>query len=364
MNSWADCKNVLCIRADNMGDVLMSAPAIRALHAGIGCKITLLTSGKGAAVAKLISGIDEVIEFDLPWVKSDHSESGPERINDLLKNLKSRSFDGCVIFTVYSQNPMPAIMLAYQAGIPLRLAYCRENPYDLLTDWFPDPEPLTLIKHQVQRDLDLLRGINIMATERRIRLDLSENARLSAKEKLNTVADVTHPFIILHPGVSEPKREYPLELWARLGRKLIEQTGLRLLLTGSAAESQTCEFIRKHAGTLAVNGCGQFNVEEFAAVIEQAAVVVSVNTGTVHLAAAMQRPVVVLYAQSNPQHTPWLVRNCVLPFSVAPALKSRNKIIAYVDQKYYQEVIPPPTVESVLLAVQSFLVLKPEEQGG
>jgi ADP-heptose:LPS heptosyltransferase len=364
MNSWADCKNVLCIRADNMGDVLMSSPAIRSLHTEIGCKITLLTSGKGAAVAKLISAIDEVIAFDLPWIKADHAGTSAEQINDLLENLKSRCFDGCVIFTVYSQNPMPAIMLAYLAGIPLRLAYCRENPYDLLTDWFPDPEPLTLIKHQVQRDLDLLNRINIRATERRIRLDLSEKGRLRAKEKLSTVVDVAQPFIIMHPGVSEPKREYPLELWARLGRRLIEQTGLKLLLTGSAAESQTAEFICRQAGPLAINACGQFDVEEFAAVIGHAAVVVSVNTGTVHLAAAMQRPIVVLYAQSNPQHTPWLVRNCVLPYSVAPALKSRNKIIAYVDQKYYEEVIPPPTVESVLLAVQSLLVLKPEEQGG
>ena len=201
-----------------MGDVLMSSPAIRALHTGIGCKITLLTSGKGSAVAKLISAIDEIIEFDLPWVKSDHAGSSPERINDLLENLKSRCFDGCVIFTVYSQNPMPAIMLAYLAGIPLRLAYCRENPYDLLTDWFPDPEPLTLIKHQVQRDLDLLKGINITTTERRIWLDLSEKGRLIAKKKLDAIAGVTRPFIILHPGVSEPKREYPLELWARLAR--------------------------------------------------------------------------------------------------------------------------------------------------
>lgn len=364
MNSWTDCRNVLCIRADNMGDVLMSSPAIRSLHTGIGCKITLLTSGKGAAVARLISAIDEVIEFDLPWVKSDHAGSSPDRINNLLEELKSRCFDGCVIFTVYSQNPMPAIMLAYLAGIPLRLAYCRENPYGLLTDWFPDPEPLTMIKHQVQRDLDLLKAINIASTERRIRLDLSESARLSAKEKLRTIADVTQPFIILHPGVSEPKREYPLELWARLGLELIQETGFALLLTGSVAEGQTCDFIRKHAGPLAVNGCGQFNVEEFAAVIERAAVVVSVNTGTVHLATAMQRPVVVLYAQSNPQHTPWLVPNCVLPFSVAPALKSRNKIIAYVDQKYYQKVVPPPTVERVLLAVKSLLVLKPEKQSG
>lgn len=363
MNSWADCKNVLCIRADNMGDVLMSSPAIRALHNALKCKITLLTSSKGAAVARLISAIDEVIIFDLPWVKTECNLNSPEQFDALLKELKSRCFDGCIIFTVYSQNPMPAIMLAYLAGIPLRLAYCRENPYNLLTDWFPDPEPLTMIKHQVQRDLDLLKKINIKDSERRIRLDLSEKAKLRAKEKLATIAELRHPFIILHPGVSEPKREYPLACWAELAQKLIEDTGLTLLLTGSEHEGLTCEIICKHAGRFAVNVCGRFDVEEFAAVIEQAALVVAVNTGTVHLATAMQRPVIVLYAQTNPQHTPWLVRNYVLPFSVAPALKSKNKIIAYVDQKYYRELVPPPTVESVLLAIKSFLVLKPEEQG-
>lgn len=363
MNSWANCKKILCIRADNMGDVLMSSPAIRTLHKQIGCKITLLTSGKGAAVANLIAAVDEVIEFDLPWVKQDQTENHPEQIYKLLEQLRSSRFDGCVIFTVYSQNPMPAIMLAYLAGIPLRLAYCRENPYDLLTDWYPDPEPLTLIKHQVQRDLDLLTKINVKDTERRIELDLSLNARLSAEKKLTGFAEFRQPFIILHPGVSEQKREYPIELWAHLCRELIETTGITVLLTGAAAEDQTCAYIATNGGPLAVNLCGRFNIEEFAAVIEQAAVVVSVNTGTVHLATALQRPVVVLYAQTNPQHTPWLSPSYVLPFSVAPALKSRNKIIAYVDQKYYSKFIPPPSVESVISAVRSFLVLKPEEQG-
>ena len=45
-----------------------------------------------------------------------------------------------MIFTVYSQSPLPSAMICYLADIPLRLAHCRENPYHLLTDWVPDPE--------------------------------------------------------------------------------------------------------------------------------------------------------------------------------------------------------------------------------
>mgnify|MGYP003350186482 CR=1 FL=1 len=61
-----------------------------------------------------------------------------------------------VIFTVYSQNPLPAALFATWAGIPLRLAYCRENPYALLTDWVPEPEPESFIRHEVQRQIDLV----------------------------------------------------------------------------------------------------------------------------------------------------------------------------------------------------------------
>ena len=56
-------QNVLCIRADNMGDVIMSSPAIRALKESFGSRITLLTSPAGAIVTPFLSCIDEVLSF-------------------------------------------------------------------------------------------------------------------------------------------------------------------------------------------------------------------------------------------------------------------------------------------------------------
>src|SRR4051794_7611531 len=125
MSNWDQCKRILVIRADNMGDVLLSSPAISALRERFSAKLTLLTSSNGAEAGKLIPAIDEVIEFDVPWVKTDSVQQS-SALNDLIAMLKSGNFDGCVIFTVYSQNPLPAAMLAFAAAIPLRLAYCRE----------------------------------------------------------------------------------------------------------------------------------------------------------------------------------------------------------------------------------------------
>jgi ADP-heptose:LPS heptosyltransferase len=69
MKDWKNCTNILCIRADNMGDVLMSTPALRALKETFGCKITLLTSAMGNVITPFIAEIDETIVAGLPWIK-------------------------------------------------------------------------------------------------------------------------------------------------------------------------------------------------------------------------------------------------------------------------------------------------------
>ena len=69
--SWDGADNVLAVRLDALGDVLMTTPALRALRAGrAGRRLTLLTSPAGAEVAALIPEVDDVIVYDAPWVKA------------------------------------------------------------------------------------------------------------------------------------------------------------------------------------------------------------------------------------------------------------------------------------------------------
>ena len=332
MTDWNNCKNILVIRADNMGDLLMSSPAMRALKETFDCRITLLTSSMGNLIAPFVEEIDETIVADLPWVKTKDPVD-EESFSSLVENLRKAAFDGAVIFTVYSQNPLPAAMLAYIAGIPKRLAYCRENPYHLLTDWMVEKEPYTFIQHQVNRDLNLVKMINAETADEHIKIHFSETSTKKALEKISDAGiDLEKDWLIIHPGASETKREYPQSLWIETGKLLRNQLNYQIIITGSAGEKEMCENIQRGIGARSFSMAGIFSIEELVAAISQSPLLISVNTGTAHIAAATQTPVIILYALTNPQHTPWQVPSIVLFFSVKEDLRSKNEVVNYVSQ--------------------------------
>src|SRR3546814_6970097 len=88
----------------------------------------------------------------------------------MIERLRAGRFDACVIFTVYSQAPLPAALLAYLAGIPLRLAHCREHPYGLLTDWVPESEPERETRNEVRRQLDLVETVGALPESERLEI--------------------------------------------------------------------------------------------------------------------------------------------------------------------------------------------------
>ena len=102
--SWSQVRNLLCLRLDSLGDVLMTTPAIRACRESFGCRVTLLTSVAGARAANYVPEVDEVMTFAAPWMKVP----SPESDEALVATLKHRRFDAAVIFTVYRQSPLPA----------------------------------------------------------------------------------------------------------------------------------------------------------------------------------------------------------------------------------------------------------------
>ena len=139
---WQQAEHVLCVRLDNMGDLLMTTPAIRAVkESRPGRRVTLLAAPSGAAIARLVPEIDDVIVYEAPWMKATapRTDSRPEYA--MAERLRQAGLDAAVIFTVYSQNPLPSALLCYLADIPLRLADCHENPYQLLTECVPYPAP-------------------------------------------------------------------------------------------------------------------------------------------------------------------------------------------------------------------------------
>lgn len=356
MENWNGCKNVLCIRPDNMGDLLMSGPAIRAVKESFGCTLTLLTSSMAAGLAAFLPGVDEVMTFNAPWVKCD-APNNNKAFYETVDELRSRHFDAAVLFTVFSQNPLPTAMVAYLAGIPKRLAYCRENPYGLLTHWIPDKEPYSFVRHQVERDLQLVKSIGAVTKDKRLRLHLPNDSWPKVKEKLTSAGvNVHRPHVILHAGVSEPKREYPAALWIEAARQISAETDYQILLTGNEKERPAMEKIKTAVGENAFNLAGCFPLQEFIALVQHAPLVVSVNTATVHIAAAVNTPVIVLYALTNPQHLPWMAKGKALFYDVPEETRSRNEVLRYVHKRYHPKDAGMTDPSAIVRAVKNILL--------
>jgi lipopolysaccharide heptosyltransferase II len=318
-DAWARARNILCVRLDAMGDLLMTVPAIRALHeSGAGRRITLLTSPPGAEAAALIPWVDEVIVYEALWMKAPTPRADPEPDLAMVDRLRHAQLDAAVIFTVYSQNPLPSAFLCYLAGIPLRLAHCRENPYQLLTDWVAEPEPQKLIRHEVRRQLDLVAAVGCRPGDDRMAIRVPERAtrRIDAWLEVNGFGP-SRPWAVIHPGSTAPSRRYPPESYAQVARRLVRDHGLRLVFTGGISERNAIESIRLAMGdTPSLSLAGDLDLAELAALIGRSPLLVSNNTGPVHVAASVGTPVVDLYALTNPQHTPWGVPSRVLNHDV------------------------------------------------
>lgn len=303
---WHDAERLLCVRLDSLGDVLMTSPAMRAVkESRPGRRITLLTSASGAEAARLLPEIDDVIVFGAPWMKLPEAPP-PEATQEMADRLRGGRFHGAVIFTVYSQSPLPAAMLCHLAGISRCLAHCRENPYHLISDRVEEREPGEFTRHEVRRQLDLVAAIGARTEDERIRLAVPGTA-MTATERMLSAAGVDRgrPWAVLHPGTTAASRQYPPEMFAEVARSLVVEHGWQAVFSGVASEAPVVESVREMMAAPSVSLAGRLSVEEEAALLQLAPLLISNNTGTVHLAAGVGTPVVDLYALTNPQHTPW-----------------------------------------------------------
>lgn len=352
MQRWQTAKNILCIRLDAMGDLLMTTPAIKALKDALpGRRITLLTSQEGSRIASSIDLFDEVMTYRAPWLKASGLMSDPDGDFEMIKKLKDHSFDGAVIFTVYSQNPLPSALLCYLSEIPLRAAYCRENPYSLLTDWIKEDEPHRFIRHEVRRHLDLVGHLGCSNENTPLVLKVNKENDESLLNKLSYfgIDEMTQQnMVVIHPGSTAASRRFHTEGFSKVADMLIAD-GKEVVFTGSASEKIIVEEIQSKMTSRkkGLDLAGELELEEFIALISRSSLLVSNNSGPVHMAAALATPVVDIYALTNPQHTPWMVGHSTLYHQVSCAycyksqcpLDHNNCISLVSPQKIYDEAV-------------------------
>ena len=346
--AWRAARRILAVRLDNLGDVLVTTPAIHAIRASLpDATITLLASPIGAQAGRLNPDIDAVMEYEAPWM--DPWQQLPQdalREQRVIAALAERPFDAAVIFTSFRQSPLPSAYLCYLAGIPLRLAASIDGPGSLLTTRHRHPEHMM---HEVERGLDLVSAVGLRTNDHDLVLQVPGDAQTTVNDRLHLWQPTCqHPVIVLHPGCSMPARTYPWEMYAAVADQLVDRLGARVLLTGATAERDLVARIheRMHPDTAArtIALAGKLPFAEFCALIEQADLVVTNNTGPMHLAAALKTPVVALFALTNPpeQWGPWRVPHRLL-FHEVPCRLCYSRVCP-VNHNCLREVTPDMVV--------------------
>ena len=353
--AWRHARRVLAVRLDNLGDVLVTTPAIHAMRESLpDATITLLASPIGAQAGRLNPDVDEVIVYNAPWMDPwSRLPLDPAREMETIAQLSAGRYDAAVIFSSFRQSPLPAAYLCYLAGIPLRLAASIDGPGSLLTTRHRHPERMM---HEVERGLDLVAAVGMGTSDDRLVLRVPDGAR----EEVAYLVGDQRPLIVVHPGCSMPARTYPWEQYVEVVDTLVRDLGARVVLTGTDDERPLVDAIlanvKPWTRAQVTSAAGSLGFPAFCALVEAADVVVTNNTGPMHMAAALGTPVVALFALTNPpeQWGPWKVPQRMLWHEV-PCRLCYSRVCP-TTHDCLREVQPRQVVEAVadLLVGSSF----------
>ena len=317
MNEWLAARNILVVRLDNIGDVVMLGPALRAIkETSPQARLTLLGTPGGSVAAPLLPWIDEVMTWRPIWQDvGGRMAFDPARERELIDMLAERHFDAALVFTSFSQTPHTPGYVCYLAGIPLRAGDSNEFGGSVLSTQVQGT-PFEL--HQVERNLRLVEQLGFVAKDRRLRVFIPDEAHQAVLSLLKRhYVNVDEPFIVIHPGASAKARRYPAHRFGIVARMLTER-GWQVVVTGVERERELLNEIRQQAPEAHIMMDGT-TVAEYAALLERAALVICNDTLPMHLADAVRTPMVVLFSgtdyesQWRPRDTPATLLRCQTP---------------------------------------------------
>jgi ADP-heptose:LPS heptosyltransferase len=334
LNVNFDPRNILVIDFGQLGDVVLSLPALRAIRERFPrAKITVAVGKPGADVVNLSGYADEALVVDRVSLRDGFMPVSVVRLFKLVKDVRRKKFD----FVIDLHSLTETNVLGFLSGAPKRLFACRPGrSLDYLANFHPRPPAETdhHKRHVIDRYLDVLVPLEIKSAERRpvLKTRVADDAsleRILRKAK----ADAGSPLVGLFPGAGHPSRRWPLEQFASLADFLIRNDQVKVLVFVGPEERLFVNDIRRQFPKSVVV-LDQLTVPQLASAQARLAAFVSNDTGPMHLASAVGTPVVLLLDKRAPEG--------YLPQG------DRHQVI-------YNSVIGDITVDEVYAATRSIL---------
>jgi predicted lipopolysaccharide heptosyltransferase III len=284
--------NILLLQLKRIGDLVLTTPLIAALREKFpDAVITLIVSRENAALLPAITGVDRsfVIQRKLSDVK-------------IFRAVSREEFDYCIDLTGNDRSAL----LAYLSGAQKRVAsnWTRVQSKIRTGAYNEFVEDRVSNMHTVDFHFTLLESLGIRDASPAIKLQLPSAARDKANEIRHTFK-IDNPFVIFHPGSARIEKFWEARRWADAIKHAQLVLKLNAVLTSgdSTLEQQHIAEIRsKVPDNAVVDLAGKIDLLTLTALIEQARLLVTVDSAPMHLAAAVHTPQVVLFGPTNPFH--------------------------------------------------------------
>ena len=298
--SGLDMPRKILVRATNwLGDALMSLPALEALRRRFPeAEIVVLSKPWVSELYRRHPAVTRHIVYD---PAADHR--GARGFWKLVRQLRSEHFDAAILF----QNAFHAAWMAWLAGIPVRVGYDREERGALLTEAVRPPHP-TAYGHQAYYYLELLFRAGLIEKPeplKEIRLGLERSEETWAAKYIDALGLRGPRFLVgLNPGASfGPAKRWLPERFADLADRLITALHADVLIFGSREERPLAEMIAGEMEHTPIVLAGETTLRQFMALLTLCRLIITNDSGPMHLAAALGVPLVAIFGSTDERAT-------------------------------------------------------------
>ncbi|HVF50917.1 MAG TPA: glycosyltransferase family 9 protein [Pyrinomonadaceae bacterium] len=291
-------RNILVIDFGQLGDVVLSLPALAAVRTKFPrARITVAVGRPAAPIVELAGVADETLAVDRVLLRDGPKPLSVLRIMRLVKEVRRAKFD----FVIDLHSLSETNLLGYLSGARTRLFQPRPTrSLDFLSNFRPRPPVEDLTKHAIDRYLDVLAPLSVGEVSRVPRLRPRPEDDRAVEELLKKErAGHDAPLVGIFAGAGHPSRRWPLERFVELARRMEAGDGVRVVLFAGPEERTLVRQMRAAfpRSTIVLD---RLSITQLASAAARLAVFVSNDTGPMHIAAAVGTPVVMLLG--HPTH--------------------------------------------------------------
>lgn len=320
-------KNILVLQLDEIGDALLSTPALRLLRQIYPrAKIIVAVRCSGHEILSGNPNIDQLVLVDLPRFSATLAgmRTDFKKIKQALPGIKA-ALPAAIDLGIDLRADLRTIYLLKKLAVKQRVSQSiRGGGF-----WLTHVAPYLGLQHEVERKMGIIRYLSPAASlpsNLRLEIAVNENNKRQAGEILaQNEVKMADKYAIIHSFAGWKPKEWPANRFIQVAKYLGTDYHQKVVIIGSISERSAAEKIARAAGASAVNLAGQVDLKTTAALIAHATLFIGNDSGPMHMACAVQAPVIALFGQNTPKrYGPWQNKNVTIyhPVECSPCAQT------------------------------------------